>query len=462
MEKSTKFDLYTKTLYLTFPRCSMEPKKALENIYNKLDPEYCIVCREKHKPTKEEDKEWTTQLHLHCVIRLKTRQRWRSYDCMDFITGTHGNYQSARNITHVVLYVTKGTDYVSKGIDVESFKKAAKNKKRRVDQKCVVVSDMIRTGKKISEVEDFHPGYFMMNMAKIKAYVTHCDTRGKKEKKKKEWKKIDVNMALSEAGKDIIRWLNDNIFTYRKFKQPQLWIYGPKNTGKTSMMRWLEQYVRIYDIPPNNWDDMYDDDGYDLAFYDEFKGSKTITYMNRFTQGGRCPLLRRNVPVYIKQNNIPVIILSNLDIVGSYPNTKEVVLEALESRFLQVELKEGEFLGFYQTKEEKLRGQKKNKGTKRKRISSDATRSWIYGEGREPLMQQHMYRKPEEKKKQKTKAKYCCHRQNYCNNDHGGVKDWGLCTMPGHVHKKINLEGLIKATDSRPYKVYMSERPVAP
>ncbi len=377
--QTAAFRLSGLNLFLTYPRCSVDPKVATQRIWEKLNPKWSIVCREKHKEG-EEKAEWATEMHLHAAIRLRKKIDRNSPKCMDFITGTHGNYQASRSMSDVVVYVTKGNDYVAKNINVETFIKAIKHRQERICGKCETISKMIEHEASIDEINDQDSGYFMMHQKQILAYKVYWAQRKRKEEIKPEWKKPRKGTHSCVAGKQVIEWLCANIKVHRAFKSPQLWLYGPKNTGKTGVVRWLEKYLRIYDIPPNDWDDLYDDEAYDLAFFDEFKGSKKITYMNKFVQGGRCPLLRKNLPVVIKQNNMPVIILSNLDIQGSYPNTKPVILEALEERFLQVELEEGDFLDFYRTKKEKEIAKQKYGGKeKRKRKTPEQVGIWNDG-----------------------------------------------------------------------------------
>ncbi len=66
--------------------------------------------------------------------------------------------------------------------------------------------------------------------------------------------------------------------------------------------------------------DEYDDDDYDLVVFDEFKGQKTITWMNTFVQGGPQKVYRR-YNSYNKTKNIPVIVLSNYTIQQCYSKT---------------------------------------------------------------------------------------------------------------------------------------------
>ncbi len=76
--------------------------------------------------------------------------------------------------------------------------------------------------------------------------------------------------------------------------------------------------------------DDYDDKDYDLIVMDEFKGQKSITWMNGFTQGSPFPIHRRYEGT-IKKKNLPVIVLSNYSIEGAYEKVNMFNPERLNS-----------------------------------------------------------------------------------------------------------------------------------
>ncbi len=76
--------------------------------------------------------------------------------------------------------------------------------------------------------------------------------------------------------------------------------------------------------------DDYEDDDYDLLVMDEFKGQKSITWMNGFTQGNHFPIHRRYSGT-IKKKNLPVIVLSNYSIEGAYEKVNMYNPERLQS-----------------------------------------------------------------------------------------------------------------------------------
>ncbi len=160
----SNFSLRARHLFLTYPQNSLEPKLLSERIQKSLDPEWSVVCQEEH------DDEG---LHLHALIRLKKRKYWYKANCFDELGGKHGNYQAARNVRALMKYVTKERGkIVSVGIDPIEFKRRAKKRKRCVDTKSSQASKIIDEGGNIRDVKKKFPGFFMMNMHKIRAYQT--------------------------------------------------------------------------------------------------------------------------------------------------------------------------------------------------------------------------------------------------------------------------------------------------
>ncbi len=171
-------------------------------------------------------------------------------------------------------------------------------------------------------------------------------------------------------------------------------MFGPRNCGKSQIvLGFLEKFCRVYHIPNENFDDHYEDGEFDLAYSGEFKGGKSIQWINNFVQGGACVLKRKGISPVIKNVNIPVIFDSNFSIRRCFSkydiaNPGAEDLKALVSRFESVECFEGDIFGFYnnmdnvdvpqQWKDELA---KSRKGRKRKRnvYSMVMDRDYDYG-----------------------------------------------------------------------------------
>ena len=83
--------------------------------------------------------------------------------------------------------------------------------------------------------------------------------------------------------------------------------------------------------------DQYSDD-YDLVVMDEFKGQKTIQWMNQFLQGSPMPI-RKKGSQGMKYKNLPVVILSNYRLSECYVKAaNDGRLSTLECRLEIIEI----------------------------------------------------------------------------------------------------------------------------
>lgn len=150
------------------------------------------------------------------------------------------------------------------------------------------------------------------------------------------WTSVVTNQLIRGSlelhpSQKIVKWINKNVFQKREFKQKQLYVHGPPNMGKTSMVHYLSKYCSINHVPPNeDYYDAWEDDLYDLAVIDEFRGGKTVQWMNVFLEGSPMPL-RKKGSQYLKRQNIPVIVLSNFTLEEAYSNVSKFQPERLES-----------------------------------------------------------------------------------------------------------------------------------
>lgn len=107
--------------------------------------------------------------------------------------------------------------------------------------------------------------------------------------------------------------------------------------GKTSLTVALRQFFSIYLVPLHeDFNCTYDDDIYDLAVMDEFKGNKTIQWMNNWLDGTPMLLKRKSTSGFTKLFNIPTIVLSNYPLRECYPNVDSLRFATVERRFVQV------------------------------------------------------------------------------------------------------------------------------
>ena len=119
----------------------------------------------------------------------------------------------------------------------------------------------------------------------------------------------------------ICNWVNKNMGQERAHRQKQLWIWGPTAKGKTTLCLNLEKYFQLLWVSTHDkgWIEHYDT-RVECLIFDEFVGGIPASLLNNIVEGAPCLIPCRGTKGVVKRKNIPVIILSNLNIQGVYHN----------------------------------------------------------------------------------------------------------------------------------------------
>lgn len=325
--------LQAQTFLLTWPQNETPKETALERLIQenwKVPLEWAVVASERHQDGSP---------HLHAVVRFQTRLRTTSTTAFDFVCGKHGNYQASRSAKASVEYVVKKGDYVSHNLQVEDYLSSTKKPKISGE-----IAKMISEGQSLEEVEKKDIGFYMMNKRKIEEYHSHVTKRNCLPSSKWIPYSMELISKTSTSTAQVMTWLNTNLYQDRPYGAKDLYLFGPTMLGKTTMINYLEKFCRTYHIPLyEDWYDLYTDEDYDLVVCDEFKGHKSVQFLNAFCQAATFPLKRRNTCPYQKKKHLPVLIVSNYSLeqcyhklVENHPNA----LEPLKRRFVEIELNE--------------------------------------------------------------------------------------------------------------------------
>jgi len=123
---------------------------------------------------------------------------------------------------------------------------------------------------------------------------------------------MDIGEPLSAVQK-LLEWVNANVCQPRPFRSPQLYLWGPPATGKTSFLRLLDTMLRIYYFPNEDFYDHYNDDDYDLIVMDEFGPTHDLKPMQTYNRwlDGQVMSLRKKGSQGMKTKILPFIICSN-------------------------------------------------------------------------------------------------------------------------------------------------------
>lgn len=222
-------------------------------------------------------------------------------------------------------------DYLAQGVDVQSFIRALDSKQ---SVKSTLIAKSLLDGASVDQIVQEEPGFFMMHKRKIEEFALWV-TNKKRRLNLLPWTVIPMQTGLTFQDSSMASWLNANVKVPRVFKQKQLYIYGPTNMGKTTLINNLRKYLSVYLIPREDFYDLYEDDMYDLAVLDEFNATKSYTWMNLWLQGSEMNLRKKGCQA-LKTQNIPTIVLSNKSLEECYHNIAQdhpLVMASLVERF---------------------------------------------------------------------------------------------------------------------------------
>jgi len=272
---------------------------------------WAVVAEERHEDGAP---------HLHAVLRFdrlfdRRHSRWADLTKADD-TAVHGNYAPCRNVKDSVKYILKDGNYCVWPEDLDIAQITTQGKKRPIS---TVVADMIVDGKGYDDIVAEHPGFAMMNKQKIESFQQYIHAK-KARGLIVPWVPItDAQIDALNFGEQLVaRWLNDNLGVNRKFKDKQLWLSGGASLGKTSLAIELARCQLTFEVGNEKYIQGYDDDC-DLIVFEEVANQHTLTFLNRFIQGG----IPMPIPVKggstMKNKNQPVMFLSNMPPEQAFP-----------------------------------------------------------------------------------------------------------------------------------------------
>jgi len=248
--------------------------------------------------------------HLHVLLQFNTSLDTKDPRFFDPLTGQHGDYEVAKDIKAAILYLRKEDK------EPAEYGSRSEGKNGKSSTKSDQVAARIMEGGTLRDIINTFPGYALMNKKKIEDFITLHKSVTMVEDLK-PWVEIALDPEKRALGDvtledfQIIEWLNTNVRKTRKFKQRQLFVHGPPDHNKTSLVIWLSSFLRIYYAAQEDFLDGYDDESYDLIVFDEFVGSYRLQTMNQILDGSPCRIRVKGAQVF-KNKNLPVLILSNL------------------------------------------------------------------------------------------------------------------------------------------------------
>lgn len=332
-KNTSRFRLNCKNLYLTFPKCDTPKETLLNNIVNHFahDLLTACVCQEQHQDGSN---------HLHALIRLSKKIDYRTPHYLDalVVPPKHGNYQSCRSWSDVLVYICKDNNYVSHNWDVVVELEKIKRKRKPIFT--LIGEQIFKKQKTVYQIAEENPGFFLQHQSKVVAMATYVNNL-QTDFKKEWWGVRPVDPTHNFGSFLIAEWLMRNMGVERPHKQKQLWIVGKTNMRKTSLCVELEKFFKTFWMPyEDKWCEGYSDE-YELCVLDEFSGQKTITFLNNFVEGSPFTIPNKFGSGIKKRKNVPVIVLSNMwphEVYHKAAEKNKIQFTAFKERFEIVDL----------------------------------------------------------------------------------------------------------------------------
>lgn len=340
--KSAK--LSAKAWFLTLPKCQVDRKEALKKLlaHFESDPTKGLQFIKFIRVATELHEDGTPHLHIFLLFAkpLSTRKR----DYFNFIGSKHGNYQTCRSAIGSLKYVSKKGEFEDYGDLPSELAMQLTRKRGRGDDpafeqdtrpakqgKWAQFAALMIAGSSADDICSLDPGFYMMNRKKVDDFEAYCLNIQHRLPTKKHPGVINYTGSHTPT-KLVVDWFNRNMLGGpREFKQKQLYIWGPGNMLKSTLISRFSEFFKTYWVPTlEDWYDEYSDN-VELCVIDEFEGQKKIPWMNLFLQGGPTTLAKKGSH-YTKRKNPGVVILSNFSLdMNYYPKSVDTMNLRLET-----------------------------------------------------------------------------------------------------------------------------------
>lgn len=266
---------------------------------------------------------------MHLVFQFTEKININDPNYFDFIAQKHGNLQATRSIAQSLSYISK---FDPEPLDFGHVPVPTAQKVGKLEE----IALAIKGGSSLVEIDQMHPGVFLNKKRNIEDYFSFQRLM-RRRLEAKPWVDL-VTGVETGAFLDVVAWFNNNMKMQRRpIKTPQLWLWGPPNIGKTTLLAFISRHARVYYAPSGeDFFDDYDDDSYDLALFDEFDGKNmNLANLRKFLDGQQMTLRKKGSQI-AKRKNIPTVFLSNYAIDQVFKSLADKL--SFQVRFLEVNI----------------------------------------------------------------------------------------------------------------------------
>jgi len=289
-----QFRLRAKQLFLTYPQANDINEDDILHILNRDGaPIYALIAREQHQDGN---------FHFHCFVdyaNIRDIRDERYFDC----SGHHPNTQGVRNRRAVISYCKKQGSFTEFGTDsTEATKK----------EQIAAIASIEELTQAVNRGLLHWKGYSRLRLD-LSTFLR--DQHALNTKNSLDMHQLRLNSCT--IGECITFQ-----FTM-KFKAKQLYIFGPPNTGKTSLLQQYNEATLFYAPNNNDWNG-FNEDIHKIIVFDEFHGQVPLSTMLQVLQGTKIRLNTKGGSID-KTKNCMCIILSNVAPQRCYTNSEAFI-----------------------------------------------------------------------------------------------------------------------------------------
>ncbi|AXL65942.1 replication-associated protein [Giant house spider associated circular virus 4] len=318
------FRFNARAVFLTYPQCPLLKQHVLTMLRTKLGEDegtHYLIGQETHKDGTP---------HLHIFVErghlINTRNA-RYFDLEDASGIYHPNVTAPRDRADVIRYITKEDTEPVKWPETWKFDEPPK-KRSKWEQ----ATPLLLEGQDAATLLKSMPVFVLGNLKKVQeatAFLANIKQQASLPPLETflTWVlPAEPEYERNIAFKTVWNELRDNLAS-KDFGRRQLYLHGPTGIGKSTFLRHLLMCIRTYILPNEDWYDHWDNNLFDLSVMEEFKGQKSIQWLNQWLDEAHFYVKRKGVAGLLKTNPIPTILISNFDINSSdvYPNMQESV-----------------------------------------------------------------------------------------------------------------------------------------
>jgi len=345
-----EFRLESKNLFLTFPQTTypLEDFKAnCLKLFEAEGIEKLLISTEKHQDGND---------HIHAVICLQKPLRTRRSNHFDGLVQPpkHPNIVSRfrGGLAKTLSYVMKDGNWISHPEEFNPTTLIQKSSNKKEIKKTDAIAHRMEKGETIEDLLQDEAGFVLMHLERLREFSAYLAAKGRRTslaEARSQGVRVQVAAGhMSSSATALALWLNQNLRNPAlPRRRKQLWLKAPPQHGKTTLITNLEEWfnLSIYYMPKTeDWNDLYNDGEYDLVVLDEYKGHKSIQFLNPWLSNDPQPVSRRGKAPIMKRDALPFIILSNYRPEEAYRNASPISLEALLSRLEVIEFSEGDLI----------------------------------------------------------------------------------------------------------------------